>query len=84
MFTPLTFEALPADDPFSPTVDFVYKDVFVGTLGLSLRNNGRFPVSITEIWMFPARPLASGASLLVLLKQDAVLIENISRSLRGS
>lgn len=72
---------LPNTDPFNDDLWLPYDHHSEIVVTASLANRGRFPVTVTGAWMFPARPHEPDDLLYLLLRQEEVLIEGRSNGL---
>jgi hypothetical protein len=72
---------LPSTDPFSDNLQLPYDHNSEVVVTASLANRGRFAVTVTGVWMFPATPLEPDDLLYVLLRQEKVLVEGRGSSL---
>jgi hypothetical protein len=77
----LTAPGAAASDTFGGDLELSYDHNGEVVVTASLANRGRFPVTVTGAWMFPAIPMDSRDLVHLLLKQEHVLIEGASSSL---
>jgi hypothetical protein len=66
----------PGVDPFIDPLVIGYVHGIEVEITTSIANRGRFPITVTGLWMFPAVPLGPDDLMYLLLRQERVLIED--------